>query len=607
MLKRFRFKKILALLLCIFSVISLTACGGEETPELTPEQKMEMQLAQIVASPYVEAIKQSRIVSPYAVINSFNKDLNESMTVFNNVTLAVEIKGEDILNGRMFVEDTDINGFYCFFTEGFEDENIENNRTNFVISIDSQDEYLIPYGLDSTVEKQVTDANGNVQTIIETKTKIIEKYFLVGKINKVVGDQITGDEKTNIVMLNARLVPATTYSELVLENPQTLGQDEILDSNSGESIKQTTHRYNFGKYDYDEDGLCDQLIVQIDEYTPESSFDKLIRSDILSKIKTPISTYVQALYGSDDKLGTFKINYPLKLNTLAAGECTSFDGSYINYLKITLDGVSRKEISFDNVVTSDVLIKNFPDLKENSFYLDDKDVFYSIDKYGTKDTVINLLNGKTDSASNPTKVWLKNTKVLMSGKIEGDSYISTNYPFNLIYKPELYFYSDGFIKEGEADKYVFYSLSEYEKNGNLTEVSRLQDYHFISNTNVYVSQEKYILENVELTSGNSTIETGVGYYYVNVNGNKELKKTNVFYTGNQKFKFCSIEKDSTQDDLYWLEVISEKGNKGYIPVKMTGAWTNPNTQYEFYDSISGKSYSLFSESSEYSSIFTKIN
>lgn len=610
MFYKLRIKKFLCVFLSILTMVLLVACSGEEeTVELTPEQQLEMQLTNIVSSPYVEAIRQSRIVSPYAVINSFNKDLNECMAVYNNVMLAVEVKGTDILNGRMFVDDTDINGYYCFFTEGFEDENIEQNRTNFVISIDAQDEYLIPYGMDSTIQREVTDENGNVQIITEQKPKIIEKYFLVGKINKIVGDQITGDEKINIVMSNARLVPATTYQELVVENSENLIEDEILDSNSGESIVQTTFKYKFGKYDYDEDGFCDELIVQVDEYEPESSFDKLIRSDILSKIKTPISTYVQAIYGSDDKLGTFKINYPLKLNTLAMGECTSFDGSYVNYLKLNLLGWSKHELVFDNFVNRLALIENFPELEENLFYLEGKDVFYSVDEFGVKDTVINLLNGETDSASNPKKVWLKDTNVLMSGKINGNNCILTNYPFELIYKPELYFYSDGYIKEGEADKYIFYDVNNYITNGNFLEVSRGEDFQFVSNTNIYVSQEKCILESVELTSGsNALVETGKGYYYLfnNNTGNKEIKTTNVFYTGNQSFKFCSLEKDKDINDLYWLEVLSDKGYKGFIPVKMTGIWTNPNTQYEFYDNISEKSYSLFSESTEYSSIFSKI-
>ena len=89
------------------------------------------------------------------------------------------------------------------------------------------------------------------------------------------------------------------------------------------------------------------------------------------------------------------------------------------------------------------------------------------------------------------------------------------------------------------------------------------------------------LENVEVKSSyGADVEQGTGYYYYEDSaGDKTLGNCNVFYTGNQRFKITSLSKDENEPNLYWLQVKSNKGYTGYIPVKMDGAWCNSNTNY----------------------------
>lgn len=593
-------KKVFLLLsVTLALILSLTGCG-DDGPVLSEEDIRKGEIYNLTLNPYIDSIKESRIVSPQAVINAFNEDIEESLKAYDKQKLAIEITVNDIKNGKLFLGDnTPIEGYYCHFEEGFEDEKSRITKTSLVISIHKGDGYLVDYGYPTSLT--IVGPDGNLMT--RNGVPIVTKYFLVGNISKIVGDISDKDERINILISDARLVPATTYQEIKV--PQELVKDggNVLDTNSGESINQQIYQYNFGKFDFNEDGKCDNLLVQVDEFHTSSSLDKLVNSKILGKIKTPLNTYVQILYNNDNSTSkAFSLNFPLQLKTLTAGECTSFIGEYVNYAKLNVGSGDVKIDTSNYELNVDDVIEAFPIVMDEIFYLCPKDVYYGIDEEGGKEIVVNLLDGTKDSLSNPKRIWLKNSKVMMSGEIGGDIFIYTKYPFEMIYKPSFYFYSDGLVKEKELDYYEFLDANAFSNNegkfnlkGNeIKNYASTKDYKYVSTKNIYISTQKVILENVEVTSKlGSAIEKGIGYYYEENNGERTLKETTIFYTGSQKFALCSLSRDEKDSSLYWLEVLSDSGNRGYIPVKMNGPWTAEKTIYAYYDNVNAKNYYLF--------------
>lgn len=619
MIKKF-LKKGILMITCLSLMLSLSSCGEDEIEEeMSQEQREYLAMLNIAASPYVDAIRQSRIVSPYAVINSFTKDFNEAARCFNDVMLAVEVTIQDIKNGKLFIGGDDdsskgtvIDGYYTFFEEGFVDEAEEKCRTSLVISIANSDIGYLKYG--SPIIEQIQMEDGSIVQNYIADTAIT-KYFLLGKINKVVGDRSSNEDKINIIMENARLVPATTYIPLF-----TLAQEAsqqkvyenvaVLDTNSGENISQKVFTFHFGQSDLDEDGFCDDLTIQYDEFYTSSDFTKLINSNIYSKIKTPIDSYVQILFNANNATANaFNIPFPLKLSTLASGQCTGFNGTYVDYVKIDVLGSTTKDF-LKNSISRESLLKNFEEYETSDFMFESKSLIFGISREKADDIKVALLDGTEENLSTPKRLWLKNPSIKMNGLISGDVYYKATYPFILIYKPELRFYDDTNVIELEANSYIFYDYETYIKTGDLIEKKNIKDsYDFVSNKNIYISTQKHLLENIEMKgsyTANSS-EVGTGYYYTtNSYGEKILANCDVFYTGVQRFNIVSLSKDEENDDIYWLEVKSEQSKTGYIPIKMDGAWCKDGTNYAYYDNINNKNYYLFS-TNEVEGIFTNVS
>ena len=88
------------------NVVNLATLEKAEIVSVKLEEYYE-QIKAYATAPYHNIIRQSRIVSPYAVINSFTRDFNETAVEFNDVMLAVEIKIEDIQQGRLYIDNGD--------------------------------------------------------------------------------------------------------------------------------------------------------------------------------------------------------------------------------------------------------------------------------------------------------------------------------------------------------------------------------------------------------------------------------------------------------------------------------------------------------------------
>ena len=596
--------KLLGLILCTSMLLPLTGCGKDVK---SPQEIEYEQVAALTQSEYLSQIRESRIVSPYAIINSFTKDFNEAANVYNNVVLAVEVTPDDITQGKMFIDDTDIvEGYYAYYQEGFEDEEEEHNRTSLVISINKDYERYIQYGQPTTIEMEKEDGT----TYTEEVPGVVSKYFLVGKISKVVGDRNSVEDKINIIIQDALLIPATTYapydltqlglSSEVIENGTLVVSDEVLDTSSGEGITQSTHEFYFGDNDYDENGFSDVLRIRYDEFSTTSTLAKILNSNIYKKIKTPINGYIQILFNdNNDTANAFNIPFPMKLNTLISGKCNAFDGSFVKYVKIDLDGYTKPDL-FKEGIDNETLANNFDEIKEKEFLLEGKSLLFCVTKEKSMDITVDMLDGSVENLSTPTHLWLKVPEIKMSGKIDGEVYNVTNFPFKMIYNPELRFYDDHSVKEMVANEYEFYDYDSYVEDGNLIKVSELSDnFNLYSVKNICVSSTKNLLENVEVDSISNGVEVGTGYYYnVDENGKKTLDKCDVFYTGNKKFKITTLSQDEHEKGLFWLGVTSETGNRGFIPIKIDGNWTSTNAKFAYYDNVNNKNYYLFSKNGE---------
>ena len=290
------------------------------------------------------------------------------------------------------------------------------------------------------------------------------------------------------------------------------------------------------------------------------------------------------------------------MNSLSAGQCTGFNGTYVDYVKIDLKGFSREEF-FSNNIDMKSILNSFPLMETEEFLLESKTLMFGVNKEKAETVSATMLNGNIESLSTPKHLWLKNINIKMNGYISGDVYHVIDFPAKMIYKPELRFFEDNKVKELVADYYEFYDYDSYTSTGKLVTVSSLNNnFNLMSNKNIYISTQKYLLENVEVKSSyGADVEQGTGYYYYEDSaGDKTLGNCNVFYTGNQRFKITSLSKDENESNLYWLQVKSNKGYTGYIPVKMDGAWCNSNTNYAYYDTTTNKNYYLFGENGIFS-------
>lgn len=562
-------------ILLLFSIISilLSGCGNkEEKKAITRKQEITELVTQLTKNPNVDAIQNSKIVSPDTLINAFNVNFDLALNTYNKEILAIPVNISQIQSGKLvFNEQTVIDGNYAFFTEQIIDKknnSKEDNseKTNLVCSIKEDDNYLLEYGKSQGIEEE---------TGLEIPP-LVSQYYLVGSIYSVVGN-----DKYNILIKDARLFPATTY--MALQPKENIEKNNvILDVASGENINEKVNQYFWTDTDFDLDGFCDELTLQTNEYNPESSFDKLVYNKIYNKIKTPLKSVVQLLY--KEKNLSFNFNFPLKISNVSLINSSSFDGSFLNIFKFDLTGNDKKIINY--IENEDMLKETFEEFNTNAFFMENQSALCQANKTGINVFTIKLLDGRETQSINSDIVFLKDINIDNIGNITGDIYIKAQYPFEYYYKSQLRIMSDKIIMEVPLDNYIFYDAKNFELYGEFKNSLEVKNYSFLSNIDIPVCTEKQRFSQFEITSNNNGYD--LGYGLVNIDGIE--KKVNIFKTLGQKFAIIDITKDE-KEDFYWIYIANDK-LKGYIPVTLDNELTFKNTNINILTKLSDTSYTL---------------
>lgn len=574
-----KLKKLMYLNLFIILCV-LSGCAKKEKITIDnisdqKKDKIENYVENLTKNEYIDEIKNSDIVSPYALINAFNVNYDLALSLYDKKKLAIPVNINELKSGKMIFTDKDnkqtiIDGNYAFFTEKIDEKldkqkKEEIDRTNLVCAINQKDSLYIPYGISSGIDE-------------ETKQPIpplVSNYFVVGNI-----ESVTGDKKYNILIKDARLIPATTYKAL---EPIAMEEKEnvVLDIDSGENISEKVKKYYWNDIDFDLNGICDKFVIQTNEYNPSSSFDKLVFNKIFNKIKTPLQSVIQFVY--NDKNLKINFNFPLKINSIDLVKTTAFDGSYINLFKFELLGKNKTEINYKE--NSKEIDNTFSNLSQNPFYLENQYYLCQGNKNGINSFKIKLLDGRETESINSDMIYMKNIDIDELGNITGDIYVKAIYPFDYYYKTSLRIMSSNVIMEIPNDNYIFYDIDNFYENGTFKTSYDLKEYKFNSKIDLPIATDKKIFNKYEITSLNSNpINTGYGI------SEKDNKKINIFKTLNQKFSIIKIEKDEI-NDFYWVYIGNEK-LKGYIPVNLNNYITYKDTDINILTKENNKTYKL---------------
>ena len=550
---------IIPLVMCLLAS-SLTGCGMS---------KEEEQVVAMLQNGNPDIVNQSKIVNPYALINSFNTDVDRAVSIFNAQRLAILVYPNEIQQGNIIIPNSDgtqttKNCLYVKFDEGdylveekaIADYNTKHpSRTSLVCSIDEEYYNMLNY------------ANGT-----ENGT-YVENYYLVGSLSSVVGNK-----QYNLFMNDCKLLPASRL--YAVETPETtVQQSQTLDVSSSETITFTLTNQYYGYLDYNKDGFTDVLNVNYQNASTTSSFDKLVNSGILKKITADLNPVAQAIY-NDQKIGV-KFPYPQVIVGADLVQSAGLDGTDINILRVKLEGKNKTELKYeDNKATMDNAI---PMLLKNPLTMESQEALISIGKDGISPFTIKLLDGTEEPSQNSSRVLLNNLEIDALGNITGDIYIKTENPFSHYYKGKLRIVDEKTIEEvvddtDDIETHNFYDVETFE----LTDEFKTSTKGFKLKKDIAVAKEKKIFVSYKMDPKKGYLSTGKG------TTKDELSVPVIKCNTGDYLNIFSMEKD--KDGQYWLDaeyVYKDASDKSYretvyIPILFNNSVVNSDRQVQIY-------------------------
>ncbi len=546
-------KKILFLpLLLLLSASTLTGCGMS---------KEEAQIQEMVNGGNSDVILQSKIINPYALINSFNTDVDRAVSIFNAQRLAIYITPDQVLQGNIIIPNSDgtqetRNCLYVMYDEaGYIDkdneykEYVEKNpsRTSLVCSIDEDYYGMLDY------------ANGT-----ENGT-YVEGYYLVGSLSSVVGNK-----QYNLFMNDCALVPAPNM--YAVEVPDTSVQEaQTLDVSSSETITFTLTNKYYGSYDFDRDGYSDVLNIQYQNPTTSSSFDKIINSGIIKKIAADLNPVLQVAYGDYGK--TSKFSYPVQILQSDLIPSSALDGTDVYVLDTVIEGKNKTDLNYTD--NKDIYEDMIPNLVENPICMDTQESLLSIGKDSVTPFTVKLLDGTEDTTLNSSRILFNNLKIDALGNITGGIYIKTQNPFEHYYQGAFRIVDEKTIEEVEIDDvHNFYDVETFE----LTDNFKTSTKGFKLRQDLMAATDKKVFVSYKLNSKNGELTTGTG------KTKDELNVSVVKCNTGDYLNIFSLEKDS--NGQYWLDAEYQYGDNRkktvYIPVIFNNSIVNSERNVQVY-------------------------
>lgn len=551
-------KKIFLILPLLICSILLTSCG-------IPKEEKEIQ--EMVSNTNSDIIIQSKIVNPYALINSFNTDLDRALSNFNAKRIAIKISPSNILKGTLVIPNSDGTQskeecLYVQFDESgwIKDEKELNNykelnpsRTSLICSINKEDYSLLNY---------------TNQTEYGT---VVNTYYLVGSLSAVVGN-----EKYNLFAKDCRLIPAPTSYPINVPAEPEVSLSKTLDVSSSEDITYTSTNSYIGNYDYNFDGLTDVLNIAYQNAKPSSGFEKIVFNGIIKKITTDLSSIVKVNY--NDIGYSFKIPYPTEISNPSLIESSSLNGDDIFVLEFATTGKDKTNINYyDN---KDMFNEMLPELVSNPLYMESQNILLSIGKDAIKPFTIKLLDGTETSSLVSSRVLFKSINIDGLGNITGDIYVKTDLPCTHYYKTQFRIVDGYTMEEVGSDIHDFYDYKYFE-DYDIFQVSKAG---YKLKKDIAVALEKKIFVSYKLDSkSGKDLTTGKG-----TTKNEDTVNVIKCSTGDY-INFLSVEKI---DDQYWLnaEYLYGEGQKKtvFIPLQISTNIVSPDKNIQ----ILGTSYKL---------------
>lgn len=549
---------IIPLALLLLSV-SISGCGMS---------KEEEQVIDMVQNGNPEAVRQSKIINPYALINSFNTDVDRAVSIFNAQRLAIKINPNQVLQGNIIIPNSDgtqttRNCLYVKFDEDgyILDDNERNkydtehpSRTALVCSIDEDYASMLNYAYGTE--------NGTY----------VNSFYLVGSLSSVVGN-----EQYNLFMNDCALLPAGDL--WAVEVPQdSVQQSQTLDVSSSETITFVLTNKYYGTIDYNKDGFADVLNISYQNPQTSSSFDKIINSGILKKITADLHPILQAGYNETGTAAQFA--YPLNILGSQLLISSGLDGTDINVLVTTLEGKNKTDINYmnDKAKYDDAI----PELKENPLLMETQQSLLSIGKDSVNPFTIKLLDGTEDTTLNSKRVLLNNLDIDPLGNITGDIYIKTANPFEHYYRGAFRIVDEKTIEEVPIeDVHNFYDVEEFE----LTDEFKTSTKGFKLKKDLAVATEKKVFVSYKLDAKNSELNTGKG------TTKDELTVSVIRCNTGDYLNIFSMEQD--KDGQYWLDAeyiygADSKKKTVYIPIQFNRTVVNEDKNVQ----ILGTGYTL---------------
>lgn len=550
-------KKNLLILLFIFVSIFLTSCG------MSKEEKEVEKLVETNS----EIIMQSKIVNPFALINSFNTDLDRALVNFNAQRIAIKVYPNEILQGTLVIPNSDGTQtkeecLYVQFDEAgwITDEKqlaaykeLNPSRTSLVCSINKEDYGLLNYTNPTEYGTQVTT------------------YYLVGNLSAVVGN-----EKYNLFAKDCRLIPApTTYPINVPVDPE-ISVSKTLDVSSSEDITYTGTTVYLGQNDYNNDGLADVLNIAYQNAEPSSGFEKIIYNGIIKKITTDLSSVVKVNF---DEIGcNFKVNYPVTVDYPNLIPSSALDGSDVYVLDFLADGKDKSAIDYFN--NKALFEEMLPTLVANPLYMESQNILLSVGATAIQPFTVKLLDGTETTTLLSDRVTFKSLTIDGLGNITGDIYVKSNLPCTHYYKSQFRIVDSFTIEEVKSDLHDFYDykfFEDYDIFQVATDGYKLKkDIAVALDKKVFVSYKLDSKTSKDLITGKGTTKTEDTVNIIKCN------------TG-EYINFLSVEK---VEDQYWLnaEYLYGDGQKKtcYIPLEIGTDIVSPDKNIQ----ILGTSYKL---------------